>query len=226
MKKELQVKQVGNGIRCYLDGAYLSVANAVKMIEGYCLNGADYELRAEVKIFESKVAKSLHAMKAAELSKVEWVARTRAYSKGYMVSTISGESYVIPRDGENGVEFIADEIKNAEIFAEEDMYLTIGDAAKAKTDEQKQVELKNLAELAKKYPQVYAKVLNHKKAFAIEHEEAANWSGLTALLPELEKIAAANEPVEEIIVEDDGSNEIFSQATTQALTKTKKMMTN
>lgn len=182
MKKELTVS-TSNGFRCYFDGGQIKVADAVKTIIDYCKNGADDELVASVKIFDSKQAEELRTMKAAELSKVEW-------KKDF--------DYMQPVDGENGIEFILDPVKEAEQNAKLEMYSISRKIARLTDEDQKQAAVAELTELAKTYPHVYKNFLEGKQIEATCYADTADESGLNALVATLEKIAAVattdNEP--------------------------------
>ena len=211
MKKTLAARQGVNGVtRYFLNGIAISAANAVKLIIDYCNADANYELSADVKIFESKAAKDLRTNTAKTLSKIEWISENYAPVSNKPNSqkfVFFGRRFMKLTDGANGIEIGLDEIKNAEYDAEFEMDHLVSTAARAGVDndeQKKQEALEQLAKLADKYRSMFKALLASEKEWAVDFEVAARFYGREALIPELEKIAAK---FEEPVAEDDGSND-------------------
>lgn len=201
MKKIIEVQVMPNGgIFSYVDCTRTKTASAVALIEAYCENDENgFELSADIKI-AAKINKNI---KAAELSKIEWFSQD-----GFYHGCVAGDaSFMIPIDGENGVEFIVDEKKTAEHKAKENAKLTIRrfvyfNSKGGNYAEELPEEVAKLAEVAKNFPSAYAEALEETKEHYARFRDERTVAFL-AVLPQFESLIVKNESSEI----DDGSND-------------------
>ena len=211
MKKLLDVRRGSNGVvRYFLNGKSLGIVKAVQLIKDYCTTEtADDELCASVKVLENPKAKALYELTVKELSKIEWY-KDRCESSEIMKPVYGG----------SGVEFVPDEVKNAEKAAQWGISSAIYDLKRVETDEQEQACLERLVKWAKKYPHIYLAKFEDEKWLLKEYADWSEYTGRPNVLEKLEKIAAdikfntliaalENESTEnsKVVDIDDGSND-------------------